>query len=237
MGSLLESAVSSLMIWSFALLRWIWETTSAHSLILALLFTSLLVNGFYSSRDAYDWWHERNAAKIMSRLGISSDNVMSKAIYIRDLDEAISNTTGWHPNNTSRCYSTFHEQTMLDDDMPLTMISSGPIDAVERSASRRVQRTRQHLGIYRHDLVVALRVVNSIEREVLQSEWERWLRQETRRCRQIETLLKDGDAGAGINLDNQSIFAEHKEDVVRWYEDYCLSCQEEQEKLKRRAPS
>ncbi|KAL1971105.1 hypothetical protein VTN77DRAFT_56 [Rasamsonia byssochlamydoides] len=237
MGSLLESAISSLMIWSFALLRWIWKTTSAHSLILALLFASLLINGFYSSRDAYEWWHERNAAKLMSRLGISEENVMSKAIYVRDLDEAISNTTGWHSNNTSRCFATFHEQTMLDDDVPLTMSTSGMIDAVERSASRRVQRTRQRLGIYRHDLVVALRVVNSIEREVLQSEWERWLHQETRRCRQVEALLKDGDGEVDASLQNQSIFAERKEDVARWYEDYCLSCQEEQERLSRgRAP-
>jgi hypothetical protein len=241
-GSLLESAISSLMMWSFALLRWIWKTSSAHSIILILLFGSVLINGFYSSREAYDWWQEKNAARFMSRLGISPENVMSKAIYVRDLDEAIVNGTGWHPSNTSNCFSTFHEHNMLDDDVPLTMVTSGTVDAVEKSAARRVQRTRQRLGTYRHDLLVALRVVNSIEREVLQSEWERWLEQETGRCRQVEALLKDADGDTGgkadPNLHSESIFAERTEDVVRWYEDYCLSCQEEQERLsKGRTPS
>jgi hypothetical protein len=100
-GSLLQSAISSLMIWTFALLRWVWKTTSAHSLILLLLASSLFVNGFYSSRDTYQWWHERNAWKFASRLGIRPDNVISKAIYVRDMDEVIANATGMDTYNTT----------------------------------------------------------------------------------------------------------------------------------------
>jgi hypothetical protein len=229
-GSLLESAISSLMIWSFALLRWGWKTCSAHSLMLALLLSSLLINGFYSSRSTYDWWTERQAVKYLSRLGISSDNVMAKAIYVRDLDEAISNKTiDWNPSNATHCFSTFHEHTLLDAGTPLSLATSGTLDALERSASRRVQRTRQRLGVYRHDLLVSLRVVNSIEREVLQSEWERWLGQETARCQQVAALLNEGSAGP--KADNESIFSDRQKDVKRWYEEYCLSCQEEQERL------
>lgn len=101
-GSLLQSAVSSLMIWTFELIQWIWKTSSANSFILLLLFSSLLFNGFYSSRDTYQWWHERNAWKFVSRLGIQPENVMSKAIYVRDMDEVIANATGMDTyNNTS----------------------------------------------------------------------------------------------------------------------------------------
>lgn len=100
-GSLFQSAVSSLMIWTFALLRWIWKTTNANSLILLLLGSSVLVNAFYSSRDTYQWWHERNAWKFVSRLGIQPDNVMSKAIYVQDIDEIIANATRMETYNTS----------------------------------------------------------------------------------------------------------------------------------------
>lgn len=98
-GSLLQSAVSSLIMWSFALLRWAWKTSSANGLILLMLFSSVLLNGFYSSRDTYQWWHERNAWKFVSRLGIQPENVMSKAIYVRDMDEVIANATGMDTYN------------------------------------------------------------------------------------------------------------------------------------------
>jgi hypothetical protein len=231
-GSFLESAVSSLMIWSFALLRWGWKTCTANGLILSLLFSSLLINGFYSSRDTYDWWHERNAAKFLSRLGIHSDHVMSKAVFVHDLDQAMLNTTtGWHPNDnsssSSHCFATFHEQTLLDSGTSLVLQKVTPSqsdDILEKSAARRVQRTRQRLGMYRHDLLVAMRVLNSIEKEVLRSEWERWLGKETERCEQIATLLH-ADAGE-FDL-NTNAFAGREEDVKHWYEQYCMSCQEE----------
>ncbi|KAL2002909.1 hypothetical protein VTN02DRAFT_5563 [Thermoascus thermophilus] len=234
-GSLLESAVSLLMMWTFALLRWAWKTTRANTVILILLFSSVLINGFYSSRDSYDWWRERNAGKIMARLGVRPDNVMSKAIYMKDIDEAVANSTVWRTNNSSSsCFSTFHEQSLLSHDIPLTLTASGPRDAISKSAARRLQHTRQRLGMYRHDLIVALRVVNSIEKEVLQNEWERWLQQELRRCGQVEALLKvneDNDGDEDAILWAKTLFSRRKEDVMRWYEDYCMSCQKEQEQV------
>jgi hypothetical protein len=233
LGSLLESAVSSLMIWTFSLLRWAWKTCTAHGVMLTLLSLSVIINGFYSSRDAYEWWQEKNAVSFMSRLGIGSNTVMSKAIYIRDIDETIANATVWHTSgDSSSCFATFHEQTLLDRDTPVT---PGVSKVAANNAVWRLQRTRERLGIYRHDLVVALRVVNSIERELLQGEWEHWLDQETRRCRQIDLLLKshDEDADTTVNdsLRDQRLLVEHREDVVRWYEDYCISCQNEKERV------
>jgi hypothetical protein len=224
-GSFLESAVSSLMIWSFALLRWCWKTCTANGLILSLLFSSLLIHGFYSSRDTYDWWHERNAVKFLSRMGVHPDHIMRKAVFVHDLDQAMLNTTiGWHPDNSSNCFATFHEQNLLDSSTSLVLQSSPNEDVLEKSAARRVQRTRQRLGMYRHDLLVAMRVLNSIEKEVLKSEWERWLGKETQRCEQIATLLQ-ADSGE-FDL-NTSAFAGREEDVKHWYEQYCMSCQEE----------
>jgi VAD1 Analog of StAR-related lipid transfer domain len=238
-GSLLESAVSSIVIWSFALLQWVWKTCSAHSLILALLFSSVLINGFYSTRDTYDWWQERNAANFLTRLGIHSENMMSKAIFVKDLEDAIHNPNSeWEPrNNTSSyCFSTFHEQILATDNNNLLALSTDSTadDSMEKGANRRVQRTRQRLGMYRHDLVVALRVVNRVENEVLRSEWERWLGGETERCDQVSSILQHS---AGGNLDaNESVFAGREEDVKRWYDQYCSSCQEELQRLNLDSP-
>lgn len=233
--SFLESTISFLMLSSFDIVRWSWKTVSAHKVILVLLISSGLMNGFYSSRDTWDWYHERHASNFMARIGVQPNMVMSKAIYMQDIDEAIANTTIW-PNtgNASSCFSAFHENSMRHAELPLSLSTSGPRDAVAKSATRRFQQTRERLGAYRYNLLVALRVVNSIEKEVVQNEWERWLREELRRCRQVDILLsgesEEGEAGAQAQAER--IFAENTDSVMEWYERYCSSCRLEQKQVE-----
>lgn len=232
-ASFMESVVSSVIIGIYDILRWIWKTTSAHKLILTLLLSSVMINGLYSSRAIHGWWLERNAGNFMARLGVHPDHVMSKAIYMKDIDEAIANVTvGQNTANASDCFTTFYEQTMQTQDTRWTVGSPSPRDAVTKSATRRLQQTRERLATYRHNLLVALRVVNSIEKEVVQNEWERWLRQELRRCNQVETLLQksDGeDVPEETGRQDQRVFAELTDDIKDWYEKYCTSCHREQE--------
>ncbi|KAE8349368.1 hypothetical protein BDV28DRAFT_62653 [Aspergillus coremiiformis] len=230
----LESAVSSVMLWTFALFRWLWKTANANIIIIALLISSMLINGFYTSRDAYDWWYERRAENFMARLGVHPDRVMSKAIYMRDIDEVIANSTlGQASDNVSECFATFHHQTIRNVGTPLFISASGPRDSATKSAAKRLQQTRERLAMYRHDLVVGLRVVNSIEREVLQNEWERWLQQELKRCHQIDALLGESGTRDEVEMQvdrmGQTVFAELSDDVREWHERYCTSCHHEQE--------
>ncbi|PIG82416.1 transcription factor SipA3 [Aspergillus arachidicola] len=232
--SFLESAVSSVMLWTFALFRWVWKTANANLIILALLVSSMLINGFYTSRDAYDWWYERKAENFMARLGVHPDHVMSKAIYMRDIDEVIANSTLGHASDdVSDCFATFHQQTIRNVGTPLSISTSGPRDSATKSAARRLQQTRERLAMHRHDLVVGLRVVNSIEREILQNEWERWLRQELKRCDQIEALLGQSSDSDKVDMQvdrtSQAAFADLSDDVREWYERYCTSCHQEQD--------
>ncbi|KAL2822535.1 hypothetical protein BJX63DRAFT_123140 [Aspergillus granulosus] len=231
--SFLQSAISSIIIWIFALLRWVWKTVNANKIILVLLASSVLLNGFYSSRATLDWWHERKVGNFMARIGVHPDHVMSKAIYMQDIDEAIANSTiGYATGDVSDCFYTFQQQTVRDPATPFSLSTSDRKDSMARSAARRIQQTREKLGVYRHNLLVALRVVNSIEKEVLQSEWERWLQQELRRCRQVEGLLAAKDAGNISGIDGeQSVLTGLNDDVREWYETYCSSCQKEQERF------
>ena len=89
-GSFGESAISSLMMWSFAVLRSIWKISNAHSILLIALIASLLANAVFTSKDTSGWWAERNAAKFMNRIGVGPNPMMSKAIYLKDLDDALT---------------------------------------------------------------------------------------------------------------------------------------------------
>lgn len=85
---LIQDIVTSIMQWVGAMLRWIWKTGNANSILLLLLTMSILTNALFSTRKTSEWWQERKAGNLMKRLGVGPDLVMSKAIHISDLDLA-----------------------------------------------------------------------------------------------------------------------------------------------------
>ncbi|KAM5441243.1 SNF1-interacting protein [Microsporum ferrugineum] len=237
-GSLFQSAASSLIIWFWALLQWVWKVSNANKTILLLLVLSLLVNGFHSWRDTLDWWQERNATKFMARLGVRPNTVMGKAIYLKDMNDTVTLSVGIQGFNGSTCFSTFREENgLMRTDLLLPPSGTPARNKISQSAAYRLQRTRERLGSYRHNLLVGLRVVNSIEREVLQLEWERWLRRETRRCTLLDIMLKehiqyhDNDDYDGVLGLRRQILSGNQEEIEKWYKEYCSSCQRDQERV------
>jgi nucleotide-binding universal stress UspA family protein len=108
--------------------------------------------------------------------------------------------------------------------------------ANSRAAAQRLRRMRQRLGSYRHDLVVAMRIINGLEREMVQSEWENWLADENSRCDQLRMHLEAGEARqrAGVKAagePGEPGEPEESEDRKRllqgWHDHYCGSCRKD----------
>ncbi|KAI1346566.1 PH domain-containing protein [Xylaria sp. FL0043] len=255
--SFAESVASSLMLWAFAGLRKLWKVVTAQRLLILLLGFSVLTNITFSSQSGATWWSERRAAKFMNRIGVGPNIMMSKAIYLADLDEAAKSTSlqpSW-PRN-SYCYSTFQAITnnsSLDAPHEDAGSSLSPWSS-SRATARRLRRTRQKLGSYRHDLVVAMRLVNSVEKEMIRSEWENWLMDESSRCEQVGMALRDTSSKTST-LKADSLKAQlqqqvpdgvdhdahkdggSKEGLRQWYEEYCGSCKVDYDALLRERES
>jgi hypothetical protein len=60
--------------------------------------------------------------------------------------------------------------------------------------------------------LVALRVVNRIEKEVVEAEYEHWLLDETHKCERIAAMV--GEAGKG-----------KEKEVEAWVKGYCGDCE------------
>lgn len=221
--ALIEGIVTSIMMWTVEILKWLWKTGNANSIILFFLASSVLTNLFFTSRETSEWRKERNAGKYMTRLGIGPDMVMSKAVHVLDLDSATQvnstisgDTSGawWvnhvlntdHKTNPCNSYQTFHA------------VTSSPDPHLSNPTSRRIHRTRERLGGYRHDLLVAMRVVNSIEREMMQAEWEDWIAGETGKCAQMRKMLERGNSTPETETRSR-------------FEEYCASCREAQSQV------
>lgn len=111
-------------------------------------------------------------------------------------------------------------------DAPFHEAGAGMASATSKATARRLRRTRQRLGNYRHDLLVAMRVVNGIEREMMQSEWENWLADENGRCEQVKGMLEEGvQEGGGGQQKVLGGDGKRREALRGWYEEYCGSCE------------
>ncbi|ERF73960.1 hypothetical protein EPUS_05383 [Endocarpon pusillum Z07020] len=249
----LENTFISLLEIVLDTLRWFWKTGSANSVILSLLVISALANGFYSTRDSWQWWHERSATRFMARMGVQADTVMSKAVFVRDLDAIaiptnLTSTVSTAPEGAansiggereSPCYATFQFAHQLDDGLDTApRLRSPPPLTRQNEIKYRIHHTRRKLAAYRHDLLVAMRVVNAVEREVLSSEWEGWVRAEARRCSWIGALLEESGNGTVGQEEEEgeagSLMLDGKErdEVQRWYDTYCESCRRDWDGLR-----
>jgi hypothetical protein len=83
----------------------------------------------------------------------------------------------------------------------------------------RVTRSRRHFGSYRHDLLVAMRVIGKVEREMLAAEWENWVWNEAGRCKAIEGRI--GQEGE-----------QSTQGLQEWWQRYCGSCLQEAQALE-----
>ena len=104
------------------------------------------------------------------------------------------------PVSSTNSYTTFQSlvNATISLDAPYQDAAaslSEPASATSQVTARRLRRVRQRMGAYRHDLLVAMRVVNKVEREMVQAEWESWLEGEARRCEQARELLLTARGG------------------------------------------
>lgn len=92
--------------------------------------------------------------------------------------------------------------------------------------------------------MVAMRVVNNIEKEMLKAEWENWLLDENTRCKQIRSLLAEDQLTAGSSASSANINRsadaqqmllarqERMDNLRQWQVEYCGSCEREQKLLQ-----
>lgn len=78
-----------------------------------------------------------------------------------------------------------------------------------------------------------MRVLNTLEREVIEVEYGTWLRDENKKCNQVETMLRVGNVtGAGHDTEAKSSGEVEIEETMiglkAWHDEYCGSCKQEQ---------
>ncbi|KAL8714229.1 MAG: hypothetical protein Q9220_001958 [cf. Caloplaca sp. 1 TL-2023] len=234
-GSSVQHVLKSVILRLMALGRWAWNTFHANMVIMAIMAVSVVVNLVLTSTGTTQWWQDRRVGNYVARIGIGSGTTMSKVVYLQDTyDDWDPQIPRWDASE-GRCRDAF-ESYLSGTDAQRPQVSASAL--TPRSAGQasigRLQRSRERLGMQRHDLMVALRVVNSMEQEMVEAEWEGWLYNERVNCRRLDVLLHTNRTGLLNNGDRRG--TEHRqpsdpdglnyERVRSWHEEYCSSCTE-----------
>jgi len=86
------------------------------------------------------------------------------------------------------------------------------------------------MSTYRHDLLVSLRLINSIERETVRAEYENWVLEENVQCERIGKMLNALAKQGELTIDRRDKDG-HVAKLKAWQAGYCQSCRMEQELL------
>ncbi|KAG9826726.1 hypothetical protein KCU77_g14646, partial [Aureobasidium melanogenum] len=206
---------------------------TAHKILILILAFSATYNTWYGYRDGLAWYNERNAGKFMARLGVKPDSTVTRAVYLSDIEEFVAptlmnnielnSTTSDETNQAwNTCHGTFRDMLAASEHeaTATTTMSKGS----SKRSQLRLQRTRHSLARYRHDLLVALRVVNRVEEEVVHAEWEDWVFEEERKCIKVERMMRKRNK-SGQSTEQQA--RGESDDLGDGFAEYCRSCKSE----------
>ncbi|KAK9373400.1 uncharacterized protein V1513DRAFT_432807 [Lipomyces chichibuensis] len=230
---LLELGISNILVILFRASQSVLSFADAHLLLLAIAIGSVVLNVFLSTRSTVAFWTERRVYNTLNQIGVRPNGILAKAVYLKDLNDYISDGIGLAVNPTGSCYSKFRSLSeFLTPDSPIEFVDSSYTNDITQEVARRVWIARQKAGIERHQHIVALRVISKMEEELVSAEWSNWLQSEHMRCVELlsrETLL-NRDAGLNAMVPgtpdegNMNVNATDWETIIR---EYCQSCNDE----------
>ncbi|RMZ86890.1 hypothetical protein DV736_g5885, partial [Chaetothyriales sp. CBS 134916] len=114
-GSAARSALVVVLDALLKLAQYLAKTLVANKLILAALAISVLYNAYHTWRDGLQWYREGSAVRFMHRVGVSDSTVLSRAVYVADLDAALTADSGLPMAEASACYGVFADEYNLDN--------------------------------------------------------------------------------------------------------------------------
>lgn len=147
--------------------------------------------------------------------------LMQRAIYSKDIEEMISQGKDLSIDAlSSKCFTEFKKNSFVlnfeNSSLDGFFLQRQYGDVASLLVAQKLQNTLQEIGIRRNELLIDLKILERVEREIAIGEWKNWLLNENNRCQFVkEEILakvlaqskKGGKDGKSGNSDNASATA------------------------------
>lgn len=146
---------------------------AANGILFAALVISLLLNLWTAGKGSVAYYQHRTAVNILDNVNSYPLGIMTRGVTLDEIDTIAHNIS--YPisgDGPGPCYQAFH-----------TVQQSSRSRETYHNAFR---ASRDSLARTRNDLLVAMKVINGMEAEIVRGEWYSFLNSERRHCEEIE---------------------------------------------------
>jgi hypothetical protein len=168
---------------------------TTHKVLIFFLILSVLSNVFLMGRSTVAFWNSRNSANLIKnfRKQIIS-NKMERAISLNDLEIL----TSYDFNSSAICFNKFMSSITTDD--------------AGYGYDQRIRESRHHIALKRNELLVDLKILEKVEKELVAGDYKNFVLSELNLCK--------------ISLDEMHVENES-------LSEYCDSCLSEYKRIAR----
>lgn len=141
-------------------------------LLLAGLAISIIFNGFLLGRSTINYWSVKRAEKsFKSHMESPHNTNMQRALFVKDLDLLTDHLVNGYDNPV---YKKFNEENFND-----------------QLNNFKYKDTRQEIAIRRNELLVELKILQNMEKELVKGDYRQFLINELNQCETVAIQLPD----------------------------------------------
>lgn len=181
------------LILSLRIFALILSQFTVHRMLLAMLCLSGLFNFVLLTKSTLSYWTERRAENMLWSLNVvpSSKTVMTRSLYLGEINDMIRSGQGITFDTDGLCYQKFKDLAYSEafDDFERDSVIGTALDDKSIAIAQDINRLRNGFGVRRNELLVNLRVLNTVEKESIIGEWKRFLLQELNYCSMMSRTM------------------------------------------------
>lgn len=169
------------------LLKTVGSFISVHMLLLFLIGLLVLSNIYFASRGTQEYWSAKQARNLVEEV-VTMPMTFERAIYLKDIQDFASRLAF---SKSSQCFQLFRNESFIfnhHEGQPFSSALSHTLEGAALDVANDLYAMYRDLGVRRNELMVNLAMLNTVEENLVRSEWRNWLVHEAGRCSQLATF-------------------------------------------------
>ncbi|GMM33603.1 Sip3 protein [Saccharomycopsis crataegensis] len=178
---------------------------SMNKFLILLLMISSIFNVYLSGKAGVSYWISKSTEKMINDYTkMASNNInnhqngklngysnhnggfMQRAIYLKDIEEMIEKGKELSINSSSKCFKEFKNDSFVlnfeKSSLQKHFLRKQYGNIASLQAAQKLQNTLQEIGVRRNELLIDLKVLEKVEKEIAIGEWKNWLLNENHQC-------------------------------------------------------
>ncbi|CCE85997.1 Piso0_005641 [Millerozyma farinosa CBS 7064] len=189
--------------------------------LILLLSLSMIVNLLLVGRSTKNYWIVKRVEKLSRQHILAKPLMLSRALYLKDIEEYVSSSRQLPVNSSSKCFESFKNSSFIMNFNQNVFWEDEYIDEKSREIAKNLRKSYMEMGISRHELLVKLRMLKDAEQELGMAEWKNWLMSEHQKCDYLTSNVISNPNLTDVSP-NDSLGT-----GIQTLLDYCVSCSSE----------